>query len=71
MHSSSPRDVPKRDGLTFSHLGSIGSASKSASEWTGASKLSRSSAPASASRQPSSSHASSMTTSGNARATAR
>ena len=65
MHSSSRAIVPNRDGLMFSHRGETASASTSASEWIGASKLSRSSAPRSASRASPSSHASSITASGN------
>ena len=72
IHSwSDVGSVPKRDGLMLSQRGSSGSAPTSLHEWIGASKLSRSSAPASASRQPSSSHASSITASGNASATSR
>ena len=46
MHSSSRAVVPKRDGLMFSQPGSTGSARTSATEWIGASKLSRALLPA-------------------------
>jgi hypothetical protein len=71
MHSSRRRTLPKRDGLMFIQRGSTGSASMSASEWMGASKLSRSSAPDSASRHSPSSAASSITVSGKRSASIR
>ena len=63
--------VPNRDGLMFSHPGSTGSARTSATEWIGASKLSRPSCPCNTVPQSPSSDASSSTASGKSSTTAR